>query len=193
MKKNNILAESAEKQKKTEDDLKEAKKAIQDAQVGYAMQGAEAIASLMKAANKDSVAALVVEKTIGAAKIGMNTAIGISNAIAQFGPPPSPMGIVGIAAATAIGVAALASLIATSIPSAETGGSFIANGPPGVDTNLMKINNGERVDVIPAGQQGESSGNSSTEGLQSFKDYFWELVNDGFRRGAIYAVPGGNL
>lgn len=35
--------------------------------------------------------------------IALNTAAGIMQAIAQFGPPPSPMGIAGIAMATALG------------------------------------------------------------------------------------------
>lgn len=42
-------------------------------------------------------------KAMKLAEIGINTAAGIMQAIAQFGPPPSPLGIAGIAAAAITG------------------------------------------------------------------------------------------
>ena len=60
--------------------------------------------------------AAAVEKASALFSIGLNTAMAIMQAIAQFGPPPSPMGIAGIAMATALGVTQLAIAAAKPLP-----------------------------------------------------------------------------
>jgi hypothetical protein len=140
----------------------------------------------------ESREAAIASKVLGAAEIAINTAKGISAGVALGWPAAIP----AVAYATVTGATALASLVKTSIPSAETGASFIANGPPGVDTNLVRVNNKERIDVTPAGQTGQQQGGPqefNSYGYQSAKEMLWDIVNEGFRTGALIAVPGGNL
>lgn len=56
-----------------------------------------------------------INKGLSLVQVAIDTAMGIMKAVAQFGPPPSPMGIAGIAAATAIG-GIQAGIIAASEP-----------------------------------------------------------------------------
>ncbi|GHT68623.1 hypothetical protein FACS1894110_16600 [Spirochaetia bacterium] len=195
-----VQADKEAKKKQIEEEKKvaEARRAINQASLSAASSFFGDMAGLLSQFSKENKAALAVEKVLGLAQIAMNTAIGISQAIAQFGPPPSPLGIIGIASAAATGVMATASLIAgwAKAASAETGGSFIANGPPGVDTNLLRVNNGEQVDVTPAGQVAQrDSGYSGNAGytVDSMREMICEIVNWGFRRGLIYAIPTGNI
>lgn len=60
--------------------------------------------------------AAAVEKASAMFSIGLNTAMAIMQAIAQFGPPPSPMGIAGIAMASALGITQLAIAAAKPLP-----------------------------------------------------------------------------
>jgi hypothetical protein len=50
------------------------------------------------------------DKALRIAQIAIDTASAIAKAIATYGPPPSPMGIFGIAAASAIGIAQAAAV-----------------------------------------------------------------------------------
>ena len=65
--------------------------------------------------------AAAVEKASAMFSIGLNTAMAIMQAIAQFGPPPSPMGIAGIAMATALGITQLAIAAAKPLPAYAKG------------------------------------------------------------------------
>ena len=60
--------------------------------------------------------AAAAEKASALFSIALNTAMAIMQAIAQFGPPPSPMGIAGIAMASALGLAQLAIAAAKPLP-----------------------------------------------------------------------------
>lgn len=60
--------------------------------------------------------AAAVEKASTLLSIGLNTAAAIMQAIAQFGPPPSPMGIAGIAMASALGITQMAIAAAKPLP-----------------------------------------------------------------------------
>lgn len=62
-----------------------------------------------------------IDKASSLFTIGLNTAIAIMQAIAQFGPPPSPGGIAGIASAAAIGTTQLAIAAAKPLPKYEKG------------------------------------------------------------------------
>ncbi|MDR1544945.1 MAG: hypothetical protein LBS50_11210, partial [Prevotellaceae bacterium] len=61
------------------------------------------------------------EKAMNIFSALLNTAGAIMKAISQFGPPPSPMGIVGIAAAAVLGGIQLATIAATPLPQAARG------------------------------------------------------------------------
>jgi hypothetical protein len=60
--------------------------------------------------------AAAAEKASAVFSIGLNTAMAIMQAIAQFGPPPSPMGIAGIAIASVLGATQLAIALAKPLP-----------------------------------------------------------------------------
>lgn len=77
------------------------------------------------------------------------TAINVAAAIAEALPDPVQ---VGFAAVT--GAAQLATIASTPIPAAEFGGSFMV--PPGnpADSGLLRVNEGERVDVTSVKDSG---------------------------------------
>lgn len=60
--------------------------------------------------------AAAAEKAQAIFSIGLNTAMAIMQAIAQFGPPPSPMGIAGISMASALGAVQLAVALSKPLP-----------------------------------------------------------------------------
>ena len=74
-----------------------------------------------------------VQKALNIVEAGINGAQGVVKAIAQFGPPPSPLGIAGIAAAgiiTAAQIAAIASRKFDPGQAADSGGAGAATPPP---------------------------------------------------------------
>ena len=92
--------------------------------------------------------AAIAEKASAAFSIGLNTAMAIMQAIAQFGPPPSPMGIAGIAMASALGVAQLAIALSKPLPQYAKGrkggkGEFALVGEKGPE--LMYIPSGASI------------------------------------------------
>lgn len=65
-------------------------------------------------------------KALNMVTAGINTAQAILQAIAQFGPPPSPLGIAGIASASVIGAAQIAAIAAKKFDGGESGASASA-------------------------------------------------------------------
>jgi hypothetical protein len=188
-----IMQDSADRQEKIDRDLADAKKKIQDDLVNSMSGMFGALASLTALAGEDNRDAAIAQKALSIAQATINTYLAATAAFANTGG--GIPGTIAMAASIIAGIATVAKISSTPIPSAETGGSFIADySSPRVDAGLLRVNKGEQVDVTPAGQagQGEMSGGESG-GLVAFKDYFWELVNEGVSRGAIYAMPGGNL
>ncbi|MDC0637746.1 tape measure protein, partial [Flavobacteriaceae bacterium] len=94
----------------------------------------------------------------------MSIPMGIARAIQQFGPPPSPLGISGIASATAIGTAQAVVAGTTPIPAFAKGGSLVTDGP---QLFLAGDNPGgkERIDITPleAGAVAEAPASGKTE------------------------------
>lgn len=78
------------------------------------------------------------------ASIGINTAEAVSKAIAMFGPPPSPLGIAGIATAAALGLAQAAAVAAQAPPSFHTGG-MISTNPLAPDETMVRARKGEEI------------------------------------------------
>ena len=84
------------------------------------------------------------EKAVNLSMAAINTAQAILQAIAQFGPPPSPAGIVGIASAGAIG-GVQAGLIAGQQFRAARGGIVPGEGPSNRDSVPALLAPGEAV------------------------------------------------
>jgi hypothetical protein len=113
-------------------------------------------ASLDKKRKEEAKRAAIFNRALALAQVPIDTARAVMKAIADFGPPPSPLGIAGIASASAVGTAQLAALMATPIPSAETGGRFVVpDTASGVDGGLLRVNRGEEVNVTPRGDVSE--------------------------------------
>jgi hypothetical protein len=179
--------------KKSQEELAASERELFNKRMGAMSGFFSSMANLMDAFGKENRAAMVLSKLMAVAEIAVNTAVGISNAIAQFGPPPSPLGIAGIASAAATGAAATASVIATSIPSAETGGRFVVpDVSPRVDGVGLRVNPGEEINVTPKG----TAGNGQTDHyiFKIDNQTIFDIVNRGLRSGEIHEYsPAWNV
>lgn len=97
-----------------------------------------------KAQKDAAMVAFRINQAQSLASIGMNTAEAASKAVALFGPPPSPLGIAGIVAATAIGLTQAAAVAAQPPPSFHTGG-VIASQPLAPDETMIRARKGEEI------------------------------------------------
>lgn len=77
-------------------------------------------------------------KALNMVTAGINTAQAILQAIAQFGPPPSPLGIAGIASASVIGAAQIAAIAAKKFDGGESGGGASSSVSVGSFDNLAQ-------------------------------------------------------
>jgi ABC-type transporter Mla subunit MlaD len=116
----------------------------------------------------------IASKAFSIAEATINTAVAVTKVIAN----PVLAAIVG-----ALGAAQIAAIIATPIPGAELGGSFVV--PPGNnnDGGLVRVNSGEQVDVTPARRSGDSGGMPSTVVVRIGEREFAGAVEDAFNRG----------
>lgn len=85
------------------------------------------------------------DKALRIAQAGIDTAAAIVKAIQMFGPPPSPAGIAGIAAAVGIGLAQIAAIASTkyqagTAPSISGGGTGISAGATGSELGGAAVN-----------------------------------------------------
>jgi len=85
------------------------------------------------------------DKALRIAQVGIDTASAIAKAIAMFGPPPSPAGIAGIAAAVGIGLAQIAAITATkyqggTAPSMGAAGTGFSAGATGSELGSAGMN-----------------------------------------------------
>jgi hypothetical protein len=105
------------------------------------------------------------DKAFKIAQIAIDTATAITKAIATYGPPPSPLGIFGIATAGAIGIAQAAAVASTqyksgtppSLGSAEGGGSMTGAGAStftSANTNTQQTN---LSDILGQGGTGQGT------------------------------------
>lgn len=109
-----------------------------------------------------------IQKAVDAAQAGINTASAIVKAIALFGPPPSPLGIAGIATAGAIGAAQIAAILSKQFPdegggsSAGAGSISIPSGSSGGTTQTAPTPDTETL-FGTAGLRGITSGESEQQ------------------------------
>lgn len=86
--------------------------------------------------------------------IAINTAQAILQAIAQFGPPPSPAGIAGIAAAGIIGAVQAAAVISQPLPAFEKGGIMERTGLAQVSEKGPELIVGPKGNISLTGDKG---------------------------------------
>jgi hypothetical protein len=125
----------------------------------------------------------IAAKAMASAEAGINTALAFTKALASGFPPFNFIAAAGVAAA---GIAQQVKIISTPIPSAETGGRFIVPNSVGVDSQIMKVNPGEQVDVTPRGmtsQQESFNFNFIIDG-----HVFAEITNKLARSGELHTL-----
>jgi hypothetical protein len=97
------------------------------------------------------------EKAFNIASAAIDTAKGITSAIAQFGPPPSPLGIAGIAAASAVGAAQIAAIASQRFnPSGGSGGASVGGGTAGFTPTTAGAGGGNSP-AIPTSSTGATN------------------------------------
>lgn len=121
--------------------------------------------------------AAAAEKASAVFSIGLNTAMAIMQAIAQFGPPPSPMGIAGIAIASALGATQLAIALAKPLPKYAKGrkggaGEYALVGEKGPE--LMYIPQG--ASIVPNNKLHDPR-QWTNYGLPSIPKYSKPIIN----------------
>jgi tape measure domain-containing protein len=114
----------------------------------------------------------------------VQTAAGITSALAMSGPPWVAIAMAAIVGA--IGAAQIGLIAATPVPQAQYGGSFTV--PPGyeADSGLLRVNSGERVDVTPERFSGDENRdiNISIDG-ESMRGYISREINRAVNSGSV--------
>jgi hypothetical protein len=140
----------------------------------------------------DNEAAAYAAKGLASAEAGINSYLAFTKALAQGGI----LGVVAAGGVLAAGLAAQVKIWNTKIPGAETGGSFIAPYTGRVDGSLVRVNDGEQIDITPAGEAGYSDfGGSGQTFIFKINDQtIFDVVNRGLRSGNIHEFsPGWNV
>jgi hypothetical protein len=107
------------------------------------------------------------DKAIKLGQVAIDTASAIVKAIAQFGPPPSPMGIAGIASAGVIGVTQALAIAnqqykagsAPSAPNFSTAGGGGGGGMAGAGASSFTSSNTQTSTAGLLGEQGATTSN----------------------------------
>jgi hypothetical protein len=167
-----ILAED-EKLKKSQQDL--LNKQLKGLTSFY--NGVGELASL---GAKKSIGLFIIEKAAASAQALINSYLAFTSALATV---PFPFNVAAAAGVLASGIAQQVKIVSTPIPSAETGGRFIVPNSTGSDTQLMRVNQGEEVNVTPRGMAGH--GNRQNIVVQIDRQTIFDITNDGIKSGDI--------
>jgi hypothetical protein len=138
------------------------------------------VGSLMEVAAKHNKGAAVAMKALSASEAAINSYLAFTKALASAAPP---FNFILAAGTLAAGLAQQIKILSTPIPSAETGGRFIVPNSAGSDSGLMRVNQGEEVEVTPRGMTGFTRTQNIT--VQIEKQTIFDVVNDGIRGGDI--------
>ena len=110
-----------------------------------------ALDGIFSNSGKKSRALAILQKGVAVAQIGINTAMGVAQAL---GSAPPPLNFINAGLVTTAGVAAGVKAATTPIPTAETGGRFVVPdmGGAGVDRVGLNVGPGETIDVAARGE-----------------------------------------
>ena len=126
----------------------------------FAMASYKTELKAAQAADKIAEKQFKRDKKLKLAQIGIDTASAIVKAIAMFGPPPSPLGIAGIASAGIIG-----GLQAGVVASSQFQGSAGSITPPSFDTPSIGADTGSGSDNNGSSNTGQNDTTTSTDTL----------------------------
>lgn len=143
----------------------------------------DGFSSLLNAAGKDNRAFAILSKAVAMAEAGINTALAATKALASA---PPPWNIIQMAGVVAAGVAQQINIAKTAIPSAETGGRFIVPNSTGVDSALLRVNQGEVAEITPRGMTGQKE--SFNFNFLFDGHVFSEIINKQARAGELYTL-----
>ena len=182
-----VAAESLRLEKMAADDAKQHReKTLKE------MQGLfGAIESLVTAAGVKSREAAIAAKALASAQALINSYLAFTKILWE---QPGELFSKLIAAATilASGIAAQVKIASTPIPSAEIGGQFAvpdSGYSSRGDSQLLRVNPGEQVDVAPRGE--EDQGNLTVI-TQIEGQSIYSVVNTGFRSGQVVTITPDN-
>jgi hypothetical protein len=165
---------------KEDEKTKDARVALKEAELSAMGDLFGSLSDLLQAAGKDSRAAAIAAKALASAQAAINSYLAFSRALAEH---TFPMSMVIAATVLASGLAQQIKILSTPIPSAETGGRFIVPNSTGVDSQLMRVNPGEEVDVTPRGMAGFEPTQNIV--VQIDKQTIFNVVTEGIRSGDI--------
>jgi hypothetical protein len=149
------------------------------------------------AAKKAAKIQFGVSKTTAIGQALIDGFLASQKAIAQFGPPPSPLGIIGLAAAGVTTAASVAGIAAQSPPSFHVGGLIGNSGPSAPDETMIRARAGEGVvtrqgvDALAQINSGVTPGFGGTVVVQTYRHRVLDLqVQDEMRSptGALRAA-----
>jgi hypothetical protein len=174
---------------KSKQDLANAERQILETRLGAFTDFTSGIGALLEQGAEQNQGFAIMAKAIASAEAAINSYLAFTKALASV---PYPYNIIAGAGVLAAGLAQQAKIISTPIPSAETGGRFIVPNSAGVDSQIMRVNPGEQVDVTPRGM----TGNNESFNFNFVMDgrVFAEITNKLARSGELYTLElAGNL
>jgi hypothetical protein len=147
------------------------------------------IGALLEQGAEQNKGFAIMSKAIASAEAAINSYLAFTSALASV---PYPYNLIAAGGVLAAGIASQVKILSTPIPSAETGGRFIVPNSVGVDSQIMRVNPGEQVDVTPRGM----TGNSESFNFNFVMDgrVFAEITNKLAKAGELYTLElAGNL
>ena len=133
-----------------------------------------------------------MQKGVAAAEAGIHSYLAFTKALASGVPPYNYAAASGVLAA---GLAQQIKIMSTPIPStpipsniqsAETGGRFIVPNSTGVDSALLRVNQGEAAEITPRGMTGRKE--SFNFNFMMDGRVFAEIINKLARSGEIHTL-----
>jgi hypothetical protein len=141
------------------------------------------VSDLAEAAGTKNITLSVSGKALASSEALINSYVAFTKALAASPPPFNYIQAAGVLAS---GIAAQVKIISTPIPSAETGGRFIVPNGIGSDSNYMKVNQGEEVEITPRGMTGYSGHQRIIVEIE--KQPIFDIVNEGIGTGDIHIM-----
>jgi hypothetical protein len=138
------------------------------------------LGSLLELAGEHNRGFAIASRAMAAAEAAINSYLAFTKALTSGVPPFNYIAAAGVLAA---GLAQQIKIISTPIPSAETGGRFVVPNSVGSDSQLMRVNPGEEIDVTPRGMAGFNQTQNIIVRIE--KQTIFDVVNDGIRGGNI--------
>jgi hypothetical protein len=152
----------------------------------------ESMGTIAAAAGVESRGLAIAQKAVATVQAIINTYTAANAALAAGGG--IPWGLIPMTATIVAGLANVAKINSTKIPSAETGGSFMVPEVGRVDGALMRVNSGERVDVTPAGMAGGAGEQAVHFQFVFDSQVLYDVINRGARAGELHNLQlAGNI